>query len=153
MDLLLWRHADAEELTEGGDDLKRRLTARGERQAARMATWLERQLPDGARILVSPARRAEQTAQALGRKFRTMAELAPDGTAAQLLQAAQWPSARMPTLVVGHQPTLGRVLAELLGLKGGECAMRKGALWWLHHRERDGHAQTVVVTVQTPELR
>ena len=34
MDLLLWRHAEAED---GEDDLKRRLTERGEKQARDMA--------------------------------------------------------------------------------------------------------------------
>ena len=37
MDLILWRHAEAEELAEAGDDLARALTSRGEKQAARMA--------------------------------------------------------------------------------------------------------------------
>ena len=35
MDLLLWRHAEAED---GDDDFKRRLTDRGEKQARTMAT-------------------------------------------------------------------------------------------------------------------
>ena len=35
MDLILWRHAEAEEAAEGHDDLKRSLTARSEKQAAR----------------------------------------------------------------------------------------------------------------------
>jgi phosphohistidine phosphatase len=43
-------------------------------------------------------------------------------------------------------------VASLLGLTTSECAIKKGALWWLRHRERDGLSQTVVVTVQTPEL-
>ncbi|MCD6667226.1 MAG: histidine phosphatase family protein, partial [Hydrogenophaga sp.] len=32
------------------------------------------------------------------------------------------------------------------------CAIRKGAVWWLRHRQRDGQSQTVILTVQTPEL-
>ena len=77
MDLILWRHAEAEDWLAGdsqtgmsnqtGQDLDRSLTQRGEKQAARMAIWLDRQLPEGTRILVSPARRCEQTALALGR--------------------------------------------------------------------------------------
>ncbi len=72
MDLVLWRHAEAQELVEGGDDLARILTSRGEKQAARMASWLDRQLPESTRILVSPARRTEQTAIALGRKYKIL---------------------------------------------------------------------------------
>jgi phosphohistidine phosphatase len=55
-------------------------------------------------------------------------------------------------VVVGHQPTLGRVIARLLQLGEDECPMKKGALWWLRQRERHGQLQTVIVTVQTPEL-
>ena len=31
-------------------------------------------------------------------------------------------------------------------------AVRKGSVWWLRQRERNGRMQTVIVTVQTPEL-
>ncbi len=156
MDLVLWRHAEAEERPEGdlpeARDLDRPLTARGEKQAARMAGWLDRQLPEGARILVSPARRCEQTALTLGRKYKVCAQLGPDGTLEQLLALVQWPGSKLPILVVGHQPILGQSIAQLLGLREAECAVKKGALWWLRNRDRDGHSQTVVITVQSPEL-
>lgn len=152
MDLILWRHAEAQEWTPGCDDMARRLTSRGEKQAARMAAWLDRQLPDNTRILVSPARRTEQTASALGRKFKIRPELAPGGTVAQLLEVAQWPDAKGCVLVVGHQPTLGQTIAQLIGLSVTECTVRKGAVWWLRHRQREALAQTLVVTVQSPEV-
>ena len=156
MDLLLWRHAEAEEITDSGEselsDLERLLTARGDKQAARVAAWLDRQLPEGTRILVSPARRCEQTALALGRKFRIRAELAPGASAAELLELVQWPLAKAPVLVVGHQPALGQVVAQLLGLQHGDCPVKKGAVWWLRSREREGHVRAVVVTVQSPEV-
>ena len=156
MDLILWRHAEAEDWLLDDEassiDLERSLTQRGEKQAARMATWLDRQLPEGARILVSPATRCEQTALALGRKHKIRSELAPDATAAQLLEVVQWPISKYPILVIGHQPVLGQVIAQLLGLKDSDCAVKKGALWWLRNRDRDGQSQTVVVTVQSPEV-
>lgn len=156
MDLILWRHAEAEEGPDGdpeaGSDLARTLTARGDKQAARMASWLDRQLPVSARILVSPARRCEQTALALGRKFKIRDELAPGASPAQLLELVQWPLSKSPILVIGHQPTLGQTIAQLLGFQESDCALKKGALWWLRSRDRDGQNQTVVVTVQSPEL-
>ena len=156
MDLILWRHAEAEDWPEGNpqaaSDLERSLTARGEKQAARMATWLDRQLPEGARIVVSPARRCEQTALALGRKYRVRSELAPGASAAQLLELVQWPFSKTPILVIGHQPTLGQAIAQLLGLRESDCPVKKGALWWLRSRDRDGQSQTVLVTVQSPEV-
>jgi len=152
MDLILWRHAEADDWTEGCDDLERSLTSRGEKQAKRMAAWLDRQLPDGTRILSSPARRCEQTVLALGRKYKLRQELAPEATADDLLEAAGWPNGKSVVLLVGHQPSLGQAVARLMGLKQDSCAVRKGSVWWLRTRERDGDVQTVMVTVQAPEL-
>ena len=152
MDLILWRHAEAHVAKEGQDDLERALTPKGERQAQRMAEWLNQRLAHSTRILVSPARRCEQTALALGRKYKIRAELGPDAPPSQLLELVQWPNNKLPILVVGHQPTLGQVISQLLGLREEECAVKKGALWWLRYRQRESGAQTVVVTVQSPEL-
>lgn len=152
MDLILWRHAEAVDLELVGDDMVRYLTPRGEKQAARMAAWLDRQMPDGAKVLASPAVRAEQTAKILGRKFKTSTALAPLATPQQLLDLVQWPHGKGCVLVVGHQPTLGHVISRLVGLQTNECAVRKGALWWLRYREREDGEQTVVVTVQSPDL-
>ena len=90
MDLILWRHAEAKDLEAGQgdeDDMKRALTSRGEKQAARMAKWLDRQLPDATRVLVSPALRCEQTALALSRKYKIKPELAHGFSADDLLKA------------------------------------------------------------------
>ncbi len=151
MDLILWRHAEAQEAVEGCNDLERPLTLRGEKQAVRMAKWLDRQLPDGVRVLASPARRCEQTALALGRKFKLRAELAPGGTPDELLELVKWPAGQSIVLVVGHQPVLGQTIAQLLGLRESECSVKKGAAWWLRCRVRDGQTQTVVMAVQAPE--
>src|SRR6476469_793942 len=113
MDLILWRHAEAVEDAPDGNDMARVLTPRGEKQAARMAAWLDRQLPDSARIFVSPARRTEQTARALDRKFRFSPALSPSGSSEQLLELVQWPQSKGSVLVVGHQPMLGQTIASL----------------------------------------
>lgn len=152
MDLIFWRHAEADDWTEGCDDMQRSLTPRGEKQAKRMAGWLDRQLPEGTRIVSSPARRCEQTALALGRKYKLRVELAPDATPDALLAAAGWPHSKSVVLMIGHQPALGQAISLLLGLQQDSCAVRKGAVWWIRTRERDGDVQTVVVTVQAPEL-
>ncbi|MFC5522348.1 SixA phosphatase family protein [Polaromonas jejuensis] len=156
MDLILWRHAEAEDWSgrdaQGLHDLQRALTPRGEKQAARMASWLDRQLPEGARIMVSPARRCEQTALALGRKYKIRPELGPGASPAQLLELVQWPLGKSPILLVGHQPTLGQVIAQLLGLQENDYPVKKGALWWFRSRDREGRSQTIVVTVQSPEV-
>ena len=152
MDLILWRHAEAEEGNDKLADLDRNLTPRGAKQAQRMAQWLDRHLPESTRVLASPARRTEQTAQALERKFKLRPELVPGCTSAQLLNAVQWPDSKTHVLVVGHQPVLGQTIAQLLGMADIGLAVRKGAVWWLRHRQRDGEGQTVLVSVQTPEM-
>ena len=144
MDLILWRHAEAFELRELTDDLDRALTPKGERQAQRMGDWLNRQLPAGAKVMASPARRAQQTAATLDRRFKTVAALAPDGTVDGLLAAVRWPDAREPVLVIGHQPTLGMAAAYLLSGQAQAWTLRKGAFVWLRARERDGVTQVVL---------
>ena len=151
MDLILWRHAEAEEEREGQPDRERALTPRGEKQAARMGAWLDRQLPEHTRVLCSPALRCEQTVLALGRKFKVREQLQQGAKASELLEAAQWPDARQPMLLVGHQPALGEALGQLLRVEGGSIAIRKGSVWWLRTRERDGVQQTIVWAVQSPE--
>jgi phosphohistidine phosphatase len=152
MDLILWRHAEAVDAPHGGDDMARKLTSRGEKQATRMAAWLDRQLPESARIWVSPARRTEQTALALGRKYKCHPGLAPDGTVDDLLALSQWSKPKGCVLIVGHQPLLGQTIAHLLGLSAADCAVKKGAVWWLRRRDPVEAGSTVVVTVQSPEL-
>lgn len=152
MDLVLWRHAQAQDWTPGCDDIARRLTTRGEMQAARMASWLDRQLPEGSRILASPSVRTEQTVMALGRKFKRCPELRPDSSVSELLELVGWPNAKGTTLLVGHQPQLGQLASELMGWPATDCAIKKGAVWWLRKREREGASETVVVTVQSPDF-
>ncbi|MBL8330203.1 MAG: phosphohistidine phosphatase SixA [Rubrivivax sp.] len=152
MDLILWRHADAREAEDELADLDRPLTPKGERQAQRMAHWLHRHIPDSTRILVSPALRARQTADALNRKYKLASELAPERTVTELLAAVRWPEARQPVLVVGHQPTLGLAMAYLLAALPQPWAFRKGAVCWLRCREREGQEGVVLHAMVAPDL-
>lgn len=152
MDLILWRHAEAELLAEGGSDLARRLTAKGERQAQRMAAWLNERLPADCLVLSSPAARTHATALALGRDLRLLPALAPDAEPEALLAAAGWPEPSHSTvLLVGHQPTLGRLAARLLAGQDQAWAVKKGAVWWLRARERAGRQELTLVAVQGPD--
>jgi len=151
MDLILWRHAEAVVEREGQDDSSRPLTPKGERQAQRMADWLNHRMAHSTRILVSPALRCQQTAKALGRAFKTVDALAPAGSAEALLKAARWPDGPEPVLVIGHQPTLGLVAAQLLAELPQPWALKKGAAWWLRNRDREGGAQVVLQAVMGPD--
>ncbi|MEY2618164.1 MAG: hypothetical protein RL522_1166 [Pseudomonadota bacterium] len=152
MDLILWRHAQAHEARAGDDDLMRALTPRGERDALRMGHWLDRHLPRGTRVLVSPALRCEQTALGLGREFECLPQLAPGASVEDVLSLAGWPGATRPVVVVGHQPTLGQTLAHLLGMAQASCPVRKGAAWWLRARAREGRLQVTLVSALAPDL-
>jgi len=149
MDLILWRHAEAEE---GGPDLERALTGKGRKQAAHVAEWLQQRLPAKFSLLVSPAKRAQQTAEALGVKIKTVERLAPGARAADILAAAGWPDHKGAVVVVGHQPDLGNAVAYLLSGAAADWSLKKGALAWIANRERNGDAQVVLRAAISPDL-
>lgn len=148
MELILWRHAEAED---GIPDLGRELSAKGRKQAARMADWLNPRLPQDIRVLASPALRTMQTAQALGRDCTASEALLPGASAEDVLEAAEWPDSAYPVLIVGHQPTLGQVAMRLLAGETGDIPVKKGAIWWFQSRERAGELQVVLRAVAAPD--
>lgn len=148
MDLIIWRHAEAED---GVPDLERRLTAKGRKQAERVAQWLLQRLPARFAVIASPAARAQQTAEALGVPVKTDRSLAPGAAPAAIVKACGWPSYKGAAVVIGHQPDLGRALAELLDAQTG-FSIKKGGLWWISNRVRDEKDQVVVRAVVSPDL-
>lgn len=149
MDLILWRHADAQD---GSPDMDRPLTAKGRAQAKLMAAWLNGRLPKGARILVSPALRTLQTADALEREYEVIQDLAPGEDATHVLNAAGWPDARGAVLVVGHQPTLGETASLLLFDEAHGMSIKKAGVIWLTNRVRGEAPQTLLKAAMTPDL-
>lgn len=149
MELILWRHAEA---VDGIPDEARELTAKGVRQAEKMATFLRQHLPKDTRILVSPTTRTQQTATALTRHFTVVPAIAPGASAQAVLEATHWPDAGGAVLVVGHQPTLGEVAAQLLGCGGDSLNIKKGAVWWFSRRKREEAAQTALRLVIAPDF-
>jgi len=161
MNLILWRHADAEDMPERTSDvhvgdLARPLTLRGRKQARALAGWLAAHVDAQAHVLVSPALRALETAQALSGPLRVVRELAPGADVSAVLAAAGWPDglggASDTVIVVGHQPTLGRVASLLLSGSEANWSVRKGGVWWLSNRRREDDAQVVLRAVINPDL-
>ena len=136
MELILWRHADAED---GAPDLERRLTPKGRKEAERVAAWLLAHLPAGFEVVASPAARAQETAKALGAKVQTDPKLAPGASVKDIVAAGRRGEV---VVVVGHQPDLGEAIAHLLGAK--PVRLQKGALWWIE--------DDLVKAVVSPEL-
>jgi phosphohistidine phosphatase len=149
VDLILWRHADA---APGSRDLERKLTARGRKQAERVGAWLIARLPGRYTVLASPARRARETADALGVRYKIVERLAPGAAPGEVLDACGWPAHKGAVVVVGHQPDLGRIAAFLLAGAAADWSVKKGGLWWLSNRERGGENQVVLRAVIAPEL-
>ncbi len=149
MELILWRHAEAED---GWHDMERALTAKGHKQAEKMAAWLKPRLPTHTHILVSPAKRTQQTVAALGMNFSTLDEIGPGAAPQTLLRAAGWPEETESVLIVGHQPTLGAVAALVLAQQDISLTVKKGAVWWISSKARDDETQAVLRAAISPEL-
>lgn len=148
--LILWRHADAELCALGQTDMARPLTAKGLKQSRAMAGWLKKHLPKNTVVVVSPALRALQTAEALNHQVIIEDALQPETSVADVLRYLNQHTAES-ILLVGHQPWLGELIAALLDAGSGPISVKKGAVWWLRLKQ-PGYATYQLLTVQTPQL-
>ena len=130
MDIYLLRHAEAEEQRPGRPDGERELTEKGRRQSRRAAEWLKAQGMELEAIISSPLIRAVQTAQpvaeALGKAIVTDKRLAGLRLTAEAVRdMAREYGAAESLLLVGHEPDMGDLIAELTG---GQVEVKKAAL-------------------------
>ncbi len=128
MELLVVRHAIAFERSprRWPDDAERPLSPRGVARARKAALGLKRVTEHPARVLMSPLRRAQQTAAILTR-FAGWPEAAPceqllPDAAPQALLALLGRTRERRIAVVGHQPGLGRLIAACLPGEVGAAA-------------------------------
>lgn len=149
MELILWRHAEAED---GFPDAARKLTEKGLKQAHNIAQWLEPRLPKNTRIMVSPAKRTQQTALALSSNFETTQEVGTSTTADRVLAAANWPYEEGAILVVGHQPTLGNIAASLICQNRAGFSFKKGAIWWFSYKQHADTGNIILRAVISPDI-
>ena len=148
--LIVWRHAEAED---GIPDDGRRLTAKGRRQARCVARWLERQLGKPRTMLVSPARRAQETAAALASRFEICAAIGVGSSPREILSAARWPGDDdRIVIVVGHQPALGEAVMLALARKALPLGLKKGAFIWLESRARGRSREVLLRAAASPDL-
>ena len=94
MNLILWRHAEAEDIA--ASDLARQLTTRGRKQAQTVAKWLRARLPDDALILAS-----REDGPALASIERTLGRQLPRVTVAGLTEPELPQTSRAP----GRRPS------------------------------------------------
>ena len=151
MEIILWRHAEAKD---GSPDMTRSLTAKGKKQANKMAGWLGSILPERCKIFVSPAVRTLQTVEALGRKYRIHDDLGPEADPERILSAVNWPDGKGVVVIVGHQPALGKIAARLMCGQEQAWRIRRGDIWWIAQRERSksGEKGMFLRTVMSPEM-
>jgi phosphohistidine phosphatase len=149
MELILWRHAEAED---GYPDDERALTEKGHEQAKKMAAWLKPRLPKDTQIMVSPAKRAQQTAHALELPFTTLPELSPGGSPQDILRVANWDASKGSVLIVGHQPTLGLAAAIAMTRKTHFWCVKKASIWWIASRIRAEDEQAIIRAVISPDM-
>ena len=130
MQLILWRHAQAEE---GDSDLARPLTAKGHKQARKMARFLQGKLSGSYHVWTSEAERSRQTAAYLQHPAKVQAALNPDAAAQQVAEWLCAIASDETVVIVGHQPWLGDLCAWLLTQTWQNnvyWSVKKGAVWW-----------------------
>ena len=158
INVFLWRHAEAEDTS---PDLARPLTPRGQRDAARVAKALAKQLDANTRVVVSPAVRTRETVQPLISRASLQVEvddrLAPGARLSEVLDALESAIASCngdsPSVVlVGHQPWCGQVARRLLTNANGDWSVKKASAWWLVRRSRDGSTEWTLKSVLDPDL-
>jgi phosphohistidine phosphatase len=131
--LWLLRHAEAEPHRVRPDS-ERRLTARGEQQARAAGLAIARMQVSFDAVLFSPRVRARQTAELAteswsGESRRRLGVHEPLGggfDAPQALDAVASAGPDGRVLIVGHEPDLSSVIADLTG--GGRVDLKKGGL-------------------------
>jgi len=149
MDLILWRHADAEE---GSNDIERALTRRGQQQGRSMAGWLRDRMTHDYVVLASEARRSQQTAAFLSKGFRVEAGLNPGAALEDVLGVIDSYHKVDTIVLVGHQPYLGRLAARLMSGDPQYWNIKKGAIWWLGLRNQAGGDPVRLKAMLTPTL-
>lgn len=158
MDIIIWRHAEAEANSVNGRDADRVLTKGGRKDAARMAEWLKKHLPADSIVVASPALRCQETAAALHNishlEVKTADFLSVNSNVERIRKELASFSGAKAVLLVGHQPNLGWLVAKLAGLPDSACSVKKCAVWWLRQRMgQDGTVlHTYLLTVQHPDF-
>lgn len=121
MQIYLVRHAEALERQEGLADEVRHLTRRGRKQAVKQARRLKKNKVRAELIISSPMVRAVQTAELLAVEIGKDAvvaahpSLALEADAAAVVTMIREAGKLKSLVLVGHEPQLSAVAAQLLG--------------------------------------
>lgn len=154
-DLILWRHAEAEDVSATGKDTDRELTRSGRKDAAKMAKWLDKHLPADTVVLSSPARRCQETAAALSDlgqiEVKAADFLSVESNVERIAKALPAYDGAKALLLVGHQPNLGLLIVKLLGMHQSAGVVKKGSVWWLRQRLAGNDLTYYIHAVKQPD--
>lgn len=139
-EIILLRHAHAENAGAGQDDNPRVLSPRGIAEAQAAGQWLRAQAALPARILCSPAVRAQQTLEhALGKVEVRLEPRIYNATAGDLDALIDENTDAARLLLVGHNPGFETLVALLAtGQSGDFRGVPPGGIAWF---ELDGAAE------------
>ncbi len=152
MELILWRHAEAERASAGLPDQERKLTPIGLKQAQKMADWIRPRLPKQTKILVGPSVRTCQTADFLEMPYTVERKVGIGADIADIIAAAQWPGEGGSVMVVCHQPSIGHLASLFIAGIESEMPIKKCGMLWFSTREREHRMQVVLRAVIYPDL-
>jgi phosphohistidine phosphatase len=154
MKLHIIRHAQAITATPEFPDEQRYLTCRGRRRFRQVAAALKKLEIDLDLIITSPKARALQTAEILAEAlaFSGVVQVSPllagNFTVASLRQLLPSLSSSDEVLMVGHEPDLGALVAELL-TSTVPCRLARGSVVSLKLMEKSGHLTAELLTIVT----
>lgn len=139
-EIILLRHAHADNATAAVNDADRSLSARGIAEARDAGHWLREHHVLPAKVLCSPARRARQTLQeALGDVPAQPEQRIYDATAGELASLIDDHVDAARLMLVGHNPGFETLVALLAtGQSGDFRGVPPGGVAWL---ELDGLAE------------
>jgi phosphohistidine phosphatase len=148
MDLFLIRHAKAADGSLYGEDSERPLTADGRAAATQVGAALHKHGVGFDAILVSPFVRAVETAElvAVGISYTGALEvsrlLEPGGDPPEIISRLIAHRKEARVALVGHEPSMGRLLSALLGKHG--LSLSKGAAVRLQWDGKHAHLTWIV---------
>ena len=134
--LIVMRHAKSD-WSSGVDDHERPLAKRGRREAGLAGDWLREQVADVGLVVCSSATRARQTWKRVAKRLDTVPELRVDdrlyGASDRQLRDVlrELPDATRTALLIGHNPGLEDLVAELTGV---ECPLKTSSIAVLSSR-------------------
>ena len=132
--LFILRHGEAgSRITDAAKDSDRALTANGRTEMQKIGKSLKESGLRAGRIVTSPLRRARETAEIIAQTLKIPLleewdELKPDGNRESLYRKLARIETISSVVLVGHEPYLTSIIAEIIGAPDARLVLKKGGL-------------------------